>query len=152
MRFAVEEIIARGCLQRAEKLDPAPLLGGGTEYGAFKHPITAEISAQATNGDILASGRVQTLVTYQCARCLEDFTRTFEGSFAQTYSAERAEIDFSDDIRAAILVELPIKALCREDCKGICGVCGANRNRTLCVCKEESSGPMGAALKNFPFQ
>ncbi len=49
-------------------------------------------------------------------------------------------IDLSVGIREAIVLSLPITFLCREQCRGLCPVCGINRNKTKCKCKVEKVG------------
>ena len=47
------------------------------------------------------------------------------------------QMDMSEPIRQALLVALPMRPLCRENCRGLCPVCGANRNNTDCGHHEE---------------
>ena len=48
-----------------------------------------------------------------------------------------------------LIPELPQKTLCREDCKGLCPICGCDRNLTQCGCKEQRGDPRLAALDKF---
>ena len=50
-------------------------------------------------------------------------------------------LDLDELLRADILLSLPSKILCKEDCKGLCSVCGADRNKQECHCEEKSVDP-----------
>ena len=115
------------------------------------------------------AGRVQTTLELLCSRCLEPFTTPADASFdlryhphtANTGEREREieeddlttafyehdEIDLGGLMREQFYLALPMKPLCRDDCKGLCPVCGTNRNRGTCSCKSEWQDPRLAALK-----
>jgi uncharacterized protein len=64
-------------------------------------------------------------------------------------------MDLTEPVRQALLVALPMKPLCREDCQGICPQCGANRNEVHCEHSEEStddrwSGLRALRIDDFP--
>jgi uncharacterized protein len=47
------------------------------------------------------------------------------------------EIDLSDEVRDEILLAMPLKPLCKDDCQGLCPVCGGNRNTVPCTCEAD---------------
>ncbi len=53
------------------------------------------------------------------------------------------EIDLGDEIRDELLLAMPINPLCQEGCRGLCEVCGGNRNLSACDCKVDTV-PAGA--------
>jgi uncharacterized protein len=59
------------------------------------------------------------------------------------------KIDLREVVREQLYLALPMKPLCREDCKGLCPVCGVNRNRETCTCQQEWVDPRRAALKQW---
>ncbi|MDD2499121.1 MAG: DUF177 domain-containing protein, partial [Desulfitobacteriaceae bacterium] len=67
----------------------------------------------------------------------------------EIYFYEGDKIDILPQVLQTILLELPMKVLCREDCKGLCPVCGTNLNIKECRCERESIDPRLAALKNL---
>jgi uncharacterized protein len=103
-----------------------------------------------------------------CARCLEpvakdlsgDFDLIFRPEFADAEAGERAiteeetEIGYygksglllEDAIREQVLLALPGRTLCQEDCQGLCPHCGANRNSAPCTCEERQTDPRWNAL------
>jgi uncharacterized protein len=58
-------------------------------------------------------------------------------------------IDLEPIVREQLLLALPMNAVCREDCKGLCGQCGQNLNEKQCDCQEKFVDPRFAALKNI---
>jgi uncharacterized protein len=59
------------------------------------------------------------------------------------------EIDLSEAVRQYILLAMPMKPLCREDCAGLCPRCGCNRNIDSCDCSDSGVDPRFAVLAKF---
>jgi len=70
-----------------------------------------------------------------------------EDLIAATYDGE--EIDFSDEIAEQVLMAIPFKPLCSEDCRGLCSSCGADLNMSTCGCDRQDMSLKFSALKNF---
>jgi uncharacterized protein len=114
--------------------------------------------------DYLLRASLQGQVETTCARCLEPAQVALNVPLVVTFVSAEAnktgddedpdvigflgnEIDVGDEIRDEILLALPINPLCKESCRGLCTVCGANRNVTACACKTEvAPGGTFAAL------
>ena len=123
------------------------------------------------DGDaVFVSGRLKARVPQVCGRCLEPFqvtvTPQVEARFVPDSSGpgEERELGVRDldtdvyragqlDLRELVVTEttlgLPMKPLCREDCRGLCPVCGGNRNLVPCACETTSTDPRWAALKTL---
>jgi uncharacterized protein len=121
--------------------------------------------------DIRLRGRLSTGLELQCARCLEpvkqDVVREFEllyrplgadaGRDELSVTAAEAEIGYyqgdgillEDVLREQVLLALPLKVTCREDCKGLCPHCGKNLNEEQCSCSVPMEDPRWAALKEI---
>jgi uncharacterized protein len=121
--------------------------------------------------DIRLRGRLSTGLELQCARCLEpvqqDVNREFEllyrplgadaGRDELSVTAAEAEIGYyqgdgillEDVLREQVLLALPLKITCREDCKGLCPHCGKNLNEEQCSCNVPMEDPRWAALKEI---
>ena len=54
-----------------------------------------------------------------------------------------------DALREQVLLALPLKVICREDCKGLCPHCGANLNDGQCSCADDVDDPRWTALKDL---
>jgi uncharacterized protein len=116
-------------------------------------------------------GRVQTTLTAACSRCLEPFVIPVDAAIdtlllpAAVAAVEgehevQAEdlgvsfyrddvIDLGDIVREQFYLALPMKPLCRPDCRGLCPVCGINRNHESCTCQTEWTDPRLEGLKRF---
>jgi len=85
----------------------------------------------------------QTLVTTHrdvvCSRCLQQARQVIEQSFTKNNKdSEVGEcLEINDDIREDILLNFPMQALCKQDCKGICSRCGVDLNHQECNCQQE---------------
>ena len=121
--------------------------------------------------DIRIAGSLATSVESDCARCLEPavqkVSRTFDllyrplgtdaGRAELSVTAAEAEVGYyegeglllEDALREQVLLDLPLKVMCREDCKGLCPHCGANLNEDPCSCAEPLEDPRWAALKDL---
>ena len=119
--------------------------------------------------DIRLRGQLSTGIELQCARCLEpvqqDIKRDFEllyrplgadaGRDELSVTDAEAEIGYyqgdgillEDVLREQVLLALPLKVTCREDCKGLCLHCGKNLNEEQCSCAVPMEVPRWAALK-----
>ncbi len=94
---------------------------------------------------MLFEGKFETIAPSECVRCLEPFdlplTTEFDevyaynsGSFTESglYVPEDGNIDLSPVVREYLLVESPIKPICKPDCQGLCIECGENLNLSTC--------------------
>lgn len=81
-------------------------------------------------------GLKSTILT-QCSRCLAESQSVINKDFRADYQIDKYDtfIDISDDIRQEIILDYPIKPLCKNSCKGLCVKCGKNLNEGPCDCK-----------------
>ncbi len=116
-------------------------------------------------------GGVQTTLELSCSRCLEPFTLPLDASFDLRYQPHAANtgegereieaddlttafyedetIDLGQLMREQFYLALPMKPLCRADCRGLCPDCGTNLNRETCGCKREWEDPRLAVLEKL---
>ena len=121
--------------------------------------------------DIRIQGRLATSLELSCARCLEPVMQDVKREFDLLYrpqgadagrdemSVTDAEAEIScyegegilldDVVREQVLLAAPLKATCREDCKGLCPQCGTNLNQGQCSCAVAQEEPRWAALKEI---
>ena len=99
-------------------------------------PLSIAIDLERIGNAVVAEIAVTTKVGFSCTRCLEEIEKETTGEYKFEYEVdERTEfIDLGEDIRQEMLINQPVKILCREDCKGICLHCGANLNEEDCSC------------------
>jgi uncharacterized protein len=115
-------------------------------------------------------GTIRTVVETDCSRCLETSRLPIIAAFkyvlapAQKEHAEEKELSaedldfvfYQDDlidldplVAEQIMLQIPMKILCREDCKGLCSHCGLNLNTGSCQCQEEKIDSRLAILKKL---
>ena len=137
-------------------------------------PLQAVGSAELlenTDGEIRIRGEYQVEITAACDRCLARARFPLRGGFDLFYRPmsfiareEEVEIDdgeaeigfyegggleLEDILREQILLALPMQRVCSDVCKGICPVCGKNRNEAACDCKPEAADDRWGALRNL---
>lgn len=108
---------------------------------------------------ILIEASIKTKLKLNCSRCLDTFIYPIdidiEERFTSNETLEDEEvvlvnsdtIDITEIVEKAIISTLPIKRLCKEDCKGLCQSCGANLNKEECSCNNEDIDLRLADLK-----
>ncbi len=127
-------------------------------------PIRLSIANQE-NKRLLIRGRVELEAEIACGRCLEavptpicfDIDRELdiqdglvsEEEMEPTDYLTGFELDVDKLVYAELLVNWPMKVLCKEDCKGICKVCGANLNHAACNCQKTEPDPRMAAIQDI---
>jgi len=124
-----------------------------------------EASAERAGAEIRVNGSLSTTMELMCSRCLEPARTTISKQF-DLFFRERDEEMFDEDeevelneadtrtafftgtklamgdiLREQVLLALPMKALCRVDCKGLCPTCGINLNSGSCSCAKEEFSP-----------
>jgi uncharacterized protein len=123
-----------------------------------------------TSGTVFIKGSFSALIDICCSRCLENTKLSIGSDFAYTLVPAKAEtredlelkpeeleisyyqgdfIDLTPVICEQIILQIPIKALCNEECKGLCQHCGANLNNSSCNCSSNVIDSRIAVLKNF---
>ena len=151
MQFSVSELRAVRELEVEQDLS-TKILGEPPTYVEFPRPLHTKVRARYLASDISVSGSVHTTMTFTCARCLEKFSRPIDSQFEQHFEHDLATIDVTPEIRESVIVDIPLIATCKEDCKGICPTCGVNRNTTVCRCDAPPAHAAWNALKNVKFK
>lgn len=126
------------------------------------------------NSGILVQGHFSTEVELTCDRCLKLFPYTVEfdveeqfvptvdvttGKWLVTEETDPALLiddhhilDLEEVFRQAIVLELPMHPVCREDCKGLCPGCGKDLDQGPCDCTDDEIDPRWEALKNLTLE
>jgi len=134
-------------------------------------PATVNGKVRLSGNEVFVNGHVDARVEVECDRCLKpvelpvsaDFTLEYiSGSeYESSQAAELTEaelsvsvfdgqaLDVDEIVKEQILLAVPTRMLCREDCKGICPECGMDRNTGECNCITNDIDPRWAALKDL---
>ncbi|MDD3579575.1 MAG: DUF177 domain-containing protein [Desulfobacca sp.] len=127
----------------------------GLEF-SLESTLSGTIHLEKVDGYILVRGLLKGELRLNCSRCLESFLEPLECRFELVlrpgppvvaaeeveltreeldedfYSGE--ELDLEGIVQEQLLLAVPVKPLCQEDCLGLCPFCGANLNRETCSC------------------
>lgn len=128
-----------------------------------------EGSIERLGEDYRVRGSLTGTLESVCDRCLSRFDREIVAeamAFVTMGAVEEGErtpeglvvlapgstvLDLSDAFREAALLAIPMKNVCRDDCRGICPTCGKNRNEEPCTCATSASDPRWDALRGISF-
>ncbi len=145
---------------------------GSVDYhsGEFKQagPLEVRASAELVEGQIRITGSLQTKLELVCARCLEPVVEEVSRDFDLFYRpmktiAKEDEVRLREDdteiaffegqglfladvLAEQVLLALPMKVICRGDCRGLCPHCGVNLNSEECRCESHAADPRLAPL------
>jgi uncharacterized protein len=142
------------------------------EDAALNEPVTADFVLTHIDRDLHVDGTVQTAIHLRCSRCDKEFSRSFSTSYDLSYlpqpkwTNEDSEIELKyEDMEVAyydgiafdvdlmileqIELAMPMKFVCREDCKGLCYKCGADLNENSCRCIKEETDSRLSVLLDF---
>ena len=112
-----------------------------------KHPVTVRASAYNDEGNILLELCVDFILTLECDRCTVDFEKVHSETFShKLYDPEselgdlvkpdaKGRLELDPIVWDDMMVSVPNRCLCREDCKGLCTNCGGDFNIGPCGCE-----------------
>ena len=133
MKIYVNEIMPEG-IDREEKLD-ASKLSLETEHVRYPAAIIVTARIERDKDIITANCKIESRTQQICSRCLLEFDSPIEKKISFIYKVKGEHtIELDDNIRDAIILDYPMKILCRPDCKGLCFNCGKNLNEGPCGC------------------
>ncbi len=147
-------------------------LGEAGVSGVQAHgPLAAQVRLLPSGAsDVFALGRFSGRVTYRCGRCLGEFAAEVADEFHQVYVRDQAgvgsetvlrredldvellvggQIDLTREVLEQFLLALEPHPVCREECPGLCPVCGADRNEGDCGCGPPGGDPRFGALAQW---
>ena len=142
--------------------------GGGDQY-RVTDTATLDLDVRKDGSKVRVLGRLDAALELGCCRCLEPFPLAvgvgidllylpasentgdnevqIEESDLGTAFYRDDQIDLGQLMHEQFQLVLPMKPLCRDDCRGLCAVCGGNRNVTVCECVTQREDPRLAVLK-----
>lgn len=175
MKIAVDHILDKPLLLNFEEhVETFQMLAEmqRDEFCRFTGPVRGELSIIREFDHLRLNGKVTAPASFSCSRCLADFDSLIESSFtiffrkdagahidkdeielgetdliSSSYNGD--EIDLTHEIEEQVAMEIPLKPLCSNSCKGLCHVCGIDLNRSQCSCGSENISLKFSALKDF---
>ena len=133
-------------------------------YGAkpFQSPVHIKGVVSNESGVVRLAGSIETIYSTECARCLKplEIPLSAEADMMLSDDPEAEEeddlfvltsdsVDPADVLVPALILQVQMTYLCKEDCKGICSRCGKNLNDGPCGCVEEPKDPRMAAISDI---
>lgn len=133
----------------------------------FVGNVTVHVKLEKTKDQIFITSNLQCKKEFLCDRCLTNYEDNLKTSYNMFYVydvAHRNEydkdvvtviskdtdiIDLLPDVKEYLLLAVPMKNVCSEDCKGLCPKCGQNLNLTQCDCETEQIDPRWSELKKI---
>jgi uncharacterized protein len=160
LRITVTDLLRRPGAQRAVRVDaPLPDLAAGPVAVPPEAPVHVDAILERIPEGIVVRGEVDVVWAAECCRCLRPLNGTlavgidelFEPSpiDGETYLLDHDCIDLDQVVRDAVVLELPQAPHCRDDCLGLCPLCGTDRNDGDCGCVQEDDDPRWAALRSL---
>lgn len=125
-----------------------------------------------TGDGVLVLGQLQTMLEFECVRCLVPFSKPIRFDLEEEFRAtidivtgallpqldvddaatridDHHEIDLTEVVRQNLMLAVPPKPICRTRCLGLCPICGKNWNQGSCDCKRDETDPRWDALKQL---
>lgn len=134
-------------------------LSAETLYGErpFQKPVQYEGEIVNHLGVLKLTGTVRAVYSTHCSRCFQPLDVPLEAQVESVLSREELEedevflltedaVEVEDVLIPELLLQVRMTYLCKEDCKGLCPVCGADRNVRACTCESRQVDPRLAAL------
>jgi uncharacterized protein len=138
---------------------------------SFLSPVEYEITVQKAGDSVWLRGPVRGRLSLACSRCLDQFAYSVSSRLdiellprekapaspevelkteeTNVYYFEGEEIDIDPYVFEEVMLNMPIKPLCSEACKGICPTCGKNLNVEECRCERMGTTALGEKLRPF---
>lgn len=161
----------RGEVDRVDRTyQPAAFDVKGEDF-RLQAPVRLTVEVRKDAQKVRLVGGVRTTLGVDCGRCLDTFEIPVDAKFDllflpegpleaegehQLHDADTGVSFYKDDVidlgevmREQFFLALPMKPLCRPDCRGLCPICGKNWNREECDCREEWVDPRLAGLKKL---
>ena len=119
---------------------------------AYIRPVSFSGTYMLADETVIVRGIARAVIESPCARCLAATETSVEAEVEEAFIRDKGEEREADDdqymysghvleldeaVRTALLLEMPSRVLCKEDCRGLCDQCGANLNINECLCQKD---------------
>lgn len=154
------------------RLDDAPDgLVLSTDEATFPVPVSVVGVLSKTGNNLVLHATMSTIALLECSRCLVSYPERITGEVdvlyqrvergvpvvfireqadeMETIGYDAKQVEIGWRIEEVICLALPLKPLCREDCRGLCTICGTDLNESVCDCRQESEDPRWQVLKTM---
>jgi uncharacterized protein len=159
LRVSVADLRRPGSARDVDGAVTGLVLTGDAVEVPADQPIRVDLHLERVSDGIVVRGEIAARWRGLCSRCLQPVegdavvhvdelfeTDPVEG---ETYRLDVDTLDLEPLVRDALLLELPHAPLCEPECRGLCPVCGTDRNRAACDCHTEDTDPRWSALRSL---
>ena len=133
----------------------------------FSNMVDIDAALQRNGRQLYLNASVRATGSFLCDRCAAPFTLPLHTTYQMYYVQDEtvagdidpaevqvippglSSIDLAEDVRQMVLLAVPFKLLCRDDCRGLCTSCGADLNTGPCTCPPEPADTRWEALRGF---
>ncbi len=136
------------------------------EWLIFPDKIITDVVIQKLSDKYFIKGKIFARARFVCDRCLEFFDQPLTSTLQLCFLGDAEDnnndddnirllpkkattINLAGDVVENLLLAIPMKKICQEDCLGLCSHCGVNLNQKKCHCHEEKVDPRWEKLKNL---
>lgn len=142
----------------------SPIGEGAEEVGFVDDLVKLELTLTNLNNTLILNGQANATLILICGNCLDKFNLPMEVFLSEVYYNETREkadlgedwipykgdiLDITLEVKTAFLNSLPMRLVCKKDCKGLCSVCGNNLNYKACQCQKKDIDPRLMVLQNL---
>ncbi|MDR2736280.1 MAG: DUF177 domain-containing protein [Gracilibacteraceae bacterium] len=151
--------------------EPCQPLTMGADLLTIEDGLNVCLNIALVDNTFIVKGTIQTQIKVACARCLEDFIDSVHVAFEDEwfsaddlpehlhgipdtypddiYCLKQEEPDITERIMEHFIVNLPMRFICSDNCRGLCPQCGNNLNNSPCACQHQAIDPRLAALARW---
>jgi uncharacterized protein len=133
----------------------------------FKDRVRVQAVLDKTGHQVHLKTKIQTSGRFTCDRCAEEFEHPLSAQYEIVYIVEESQrkagigdevqyltpdmnvLDLGEDVRQFLILAVPQKLLCKDECQGLCPKCGVNRNKVQCNCTTQEIDPRWEGLKKM---
>ncbi len=112
----------------------------------FSKPVSVTGRLTLSGKTVIVEGEIEYVLSAHCSRCLTETEYRAVVEFDEEYSEDKEDVDayiyskglvdLTEMVREKVILSMPYSVYCKEDCKGLCPVCGINLNEAQCDCNK----------------
>ncbi|MDR0734385.1 MAG: DUF177 domain-containing protein [Elusimicrobiota bacterium] len=146
--FKTRDILDMEGLQCSLALNPADFADISRPPAKIKN-ARLKLRFSAMPKEILAQGEISGKISVQCSRCLKMFDSNFSEDFTRLFPTKEEIIDIMYMVKETLALLENIQNICSSGCKGLCGICGCDRNKVQCSCRPPAANSFASLKDKF---
>lgn len=162
MILNLRELAAINTVELHGSIDLEDAVAGRNDM-RLERPVEADLVARSEAETFVVNGVLTAELLVTCSKCLKKTKERLEYPVTERFTRRPGIAELDEDIhlvdedaveltpylREAFVVQLPMAPVCKETCKGLCPVCGKDRNVESCACVQDTIDPRWAGLKQW---